>query len=162
MSFALFHRYWNSSRWEKLTVCCPQGYQSHIIPNQKVDDTDSWLLHYQPVRRVSMCWLCTHKHIPTLSLKTYPWKSLGSSNLLSTNYIDSLLSACNKYCTLLYTTQCEDWLYCKQSSWPKFGLVVPASEATPGKANSWKVSIDSPPCQVFWWRVVWAAHHTSH
>ena len=48
------------------------------------------------------------------------------------------------------TTHREVWLYCTQPSCPKFGSVVPAGKATPARANSWRVSIDSPPWQVFW------------
>ena len=57
---------WNSStlfytethtRWEKLTVCCPQAHRYQIGWNQKVYDADSHLPHQQPVRRMCMSWL---------------------------------------------------------------------------------------------------------
>ena len=162
MSFELFHTYWNPSRWEKLTICCPQGYQSHTVPNQQVDDTDSWLPHHQPIRRVSMSWPCTHKHIPTLSLKTYPWKSLGSSNLLSINYLDSLVSACNKCCALLHHNPVWRLTLLHTAKLTQVWFGGTCIWGNPWKGQSWKVSIDSPPWQVFWWRVVWAAHHTGH
>ena len=39
-------------RWEKLTVCCPQARRPQTNRNQKVDDVDSHLRHYQPIRRM--------------------------------------------------------------------------------------------------------------
>ena len=47
---------------------------------------------------------CTIRELPslTLSLKTFPWKLLGSLGLLSTSYLDSLLGACNKSCIFLH------------------------------------------------------------
>ena len=38
------------SRWEKLTVCCPQNTQTSNRWNQKVDDVNSRLPHHQPIR----------------------------------------------------------------------------------------------------------------
>ena len=41
------------TRWEKLTVCCPQARRPQTSWNQQVDDADSRLLHHQPIRRMS-------------------------------------------------------------------------------------------------------------
>ena len=41
------------TRWEKLTVCCPQARRPQTGWNQKVDDADSHLPHHQPIRRMS-------------------------------------------------------------------------------------------------------------
>ena len=38
------------TRWEKLTVCCPQNTQTSNCWNQKVDDVNSRLPHHQPIR----------------------------------------------------------------------------------------------------------------
>ena len=44
------------TRWEKLTVCCPQALRPQTGWNQKVDDADSHLPHHQPSRRMSRSW----------------------------------------------------------------------------------------------------------
>ena len=44
------------TRWEKLTVCCPQARRPQTGWNQKVDDADSHLPHHQPIRRMSTSW----------------------------------------------------------------------------------------------------------
>ena len=44
------------SRWEKLTVCCPQSHRPQTGWTQKVDDADSQLPPHQPIRRVSTNW----------------------------------------------------------------------------------------------------------
>ena len=41
------------TRWEKLTICCPQARRPQTSWNQKDDDTDSHLPHHQPIRRTS-------------------------------------------------------------------------------------------------------------
>ena len=41
------------TRWEKLTVCCPQARRPQTGWNQKVDDADCHLPHHQPIRRIS-------------------------------------------------------------------------------------------------------------
>ena len=41
------------TRWEKLTVCCPQACRPQTSWNQ-VDDTDSQLPHHRPIRRMPM------------------------------------------------------------------------------------------------------------
>ena len=44
------------TRWEKLTVCCPQAHRPLTCWNQKADEADSRLPHHQPIRRISMSW----------------------------------------------------------------------------------------------------------
>ena len=50
------------TRWEKLTVCCPEVCRRQTCWNQKVGDADAHLPHHQPIRRMSISWsrpLCT-------------------------------------------------------------------------------------------------------
>ena len=116
----------------------------------------------EPVQNWSTFPGWPHKHIPTLSLKTYPWKSLGSSNLLSINYLESLVSACNKCCALLHHNPVWRLTLLHTAKLTQVWFGGTCIWGNPWKGQSWKVSNDSPPWQVFWWRVVWAAHHTGH
>ena len=52
----LFCRYWNPHKVGKLMVCCPQAQRPQTSWNQKADDTDSYLPHNQPVKRMSTSW----------------------------------------------------------------------------------------------------------
>ena len=45
-----------STRWEKLTACCPQAHRPQTGWNRKVDDADDRLPHHQPIRRMSRSW----------------------------------------------------------------------------------------------------------
>ena len=62
------------TRWEKLTVCCPQAGRSQTCWNQKVGDAHSHLPHHQPIRRVSMSWARPLWTI-TIKLLTNPSRS---------------------------------------------------------------------------------------
>ena len=55
------------TRLEKLTVCFLQVRWPPAGLNQKVDDSDSLLPHYQPFRRMSMSW--AHLSLWTISIK---------------------------------------------------------------------------------------------
>ena len=60
MSFELFCRYFH--HLEEVNWCCPQAHRPQTIWNQKVDDPDSQLSHYQPIG--------VHKLVATHSLDT--------------------------------------------------------------------------------------------
>lgn len=61
-------------------ACCPQGWRLQTSWNQKVDDVDSQLLHYQPNRRMSMSWCCDSPLCHPV-FKNLPCKPLGSELL---------------------------------------------------------------------------------
>ena len=63
-----------STRWEKLTVCCPQAHRPQTCWNQKVGDADSQLPRHQPIRRMSTSWWCPLWTI-TIKLLTTPSRS---------------------------------------------------------------------------------------
>ena len=61
----------NPTRWEKLTVYCPQACRPQTSWNQ-IFDSDSQLSHHQPARKMYMSWSCslwtiTVRFITTLS-----------------------------------------------------------------------------------------------
>ena len=66
------------SRWEKLTVCCPQARRPQTSWNQ-VDDADCHLPHHQPIRRTSTSWsrLLYYKtpHYP-LQVRTHSFEGI--------------------------------------------------------------------------------------
>ena len=102
MSFELFCRYWNPIRWKKLTVCCPQAWRPQITWNKKVDDTDSQLPYYQPVRRVAMSW----SHAPqssslTLSEKRFLESFLAVQAFQALAIWTPYLAPSNIHCTFL-------------------------------------------------------------
>ena len=58
------------TKWEKLTVCCPQARRPQTIWNQKADDPDRHLPHHQPIRRMSTSWSCPPLWTTTVELTT--------------------------------------------------------------------------------------------
>ena len=100
------------TRWEKLTVCCPQAHRPQRDWNRKVNEPD---LNHQPVGRMSMSWLCTATPHSSCLKKPFPESYQG----------DSLLGTCNEHCTFLnHDPVPVDWLYCMQVSGSKFGSGV--------------------------------------
>ena len=65
------------ARLEKLTACFPQVHWPPAGLNQKVDDSDSLLPHYQPFRIMSMGW--SHLSFWTISAKLLATHSRSSN-----------------------------------------------------------------------------------
>ena len=79
--FELFCRYWNPYQVEEINIFCPQGSRPQASWNQKADDADSHLPHYQLIRRMFMSWSCPLWTI-TIKIHTTPFK-LGHTVLRS-------------------------------------------------------------------------------
>ena len=58
-------------RWNE---CCPQTHSPQISWNQKGNDSDSQLLHHQPIRSMSTSWSCPLWNI-SIKLLTIPSRS---------------------------------------------------------------------------------------
>ena len=54
--FELFHRYWNPHQVGDINCMLPTSTRPQTWENQKADDADFHLPHYQPIRRLPVSW----------------------------------------------------------------------------------------------------------
>jgi len=93
------------------------GEMNWILPPDcpEIEGWWCWLLITSPpTNQKNVQKLTTHLTTVclTLSLKTFPWKPLGSLSLLSTSYLHSVPGAHRKCCALLHQDLVSlDWLH---------------------------------------------------
>lgn len=109
-SLELFYRYWNPTRWKKLTVYYPKLYANpRPVRTRLMMLTPDYLTNQKHVHKLITCITSSLPH-PTVTIN-FSLKVFRVFGILALTALDSLLGTCSENHRLASV----DWLYCAQA-----------------------------------------------